>query len=98
MISTTAAIHAGDAPHAPEGPSVALRSLRRNTTGRIDLSGVDAGDASVADAIGLSNGTPIRVARSGRCCIVEAHGSRIAVGRPLADHLRVWPDSDTPRH
>lgn len=75
---------------------VAVTGLRRGQCGVVQACRLEPGEAAMLRAMGLRPRVRVRLCRVGEPCILEiccgpGVGSRIALNRPLAEHVMVGP-------
>ena len=73
-----------------------LSHLRVGSRATLLLSNLDEKLASLLGAIGLTDGSSIRICRQGGPCIVQVRSTRVGLARSLAERISVSPISGDP--
>ena len=77
------------------GSETRLSRLRVGARGTLLLSDLDEKLASLLGAIGLTEGSSIRICRQGGPCIVQVRSTRVGLAGSLAERISVRPSPAT---
>lgn len=69
--------------------TMTLDQMPPGATGTVQLPSSDAADAALLRAMGLREGLPIRVCRTGEPCIVEVDGTRLGIAKDISVQVQV---------
>ena len=84
-------------PHPSPTGAVPLSSLQEGDWGRVRFIAGGRGLLARTLALGLVPGTPVRLVRAfGGPAIISVRGSRLALGRQMAERIWVEPLADGP--
>ena len=75
----------------PTSASIPLTDLPVDTEGELRLSSLDGQTRALLRALGLTDGSSLRVCKQGEPCIIQVRATRIGMARSVAAGLLVEP-------